>query len=80
MSDLFAPGFGNSLTNTLLKALKKKEFPDISFDCFSSFSSTGQPMDPTNSEVFEVGYYLPELQFAPDLALSGKYTHPLQIS
>ena len=83
MNTLFAPAFNNKLTKKLLATLKTKEFPGINFDRFSSFSSSGRPMDPSNSEVFNVDDYLPELQFSFDLVPSvdfGKKTIHIGLS
>ena len=74
LDQLFAPQFGPDLRKNLLDILKGKNISG--FDLFSDFDSLGNPMNPSNKEVFDVEKYLKELQFGLDLSPEVKFSSP----
>ena len=71
MKLLFAPKFGPNLSDKLLSVLKNKS---SMFDRFDGVGYSGQPMDLLTNEVFSMDRYLPEIQYAFDLATSTQLT------
>ena len=69
METLFAPSFGQGLSTSTLTKLKDK-LPGT-FNRFSDFDSyTNKFWDPVNKTLFSIEDYLPEIQYAYDLAVS----------
>lgn len=73
---LFVPNFSPNLSIKMLDFLQGNINLAGLFDRFSGFSISGIPMDPITFEIFDVETYLPELQFALDLAPSINFAAP----
>ena len=68
LGQLFVPNFGPELSLNVLNSLKAKQELNGVFDRFTELTISGIPLDPTTFEIFSVNNYLPEIQFALDLA------------
>ena len=75
LDQLFAPNFGPELSFTILDSLKEKVDLGI-FDRFTESTLSGIPLDPATFEVFDINNYLPEIQFALDLAPAAEFAAP----
>ena len=60
----------------MLDSLKGKEDLNGVFDRFTDVTLPGIPFDPVTFEVFDIHSYLPEIQFALDLAPSVNFAAP----
>lgn len=75
MDKLFEPNFGPDLSAKILETLIGEGNRALvgfgsTFERFSDITTSGLPIDPLTFEVFNVENYLPEIQFAYELAAS----------
>ena len=76
LDQLFEPNFGPELSLEILNSMKAKLDLNGAFDRFTESTLTGIPLDPTTFEVFDIHNYLPEIQFALDLAPAVEFAAP----
>ena len=75
LNQLFIPNFGPELSINILNSLKEKTDLGL-FDRFTETTLSGIPLDPETFEIFDIHNYLPEIQFAFDLAPAVEFAAP----
>ena len=76
LDKLFTPDFGLDVHLKILDSLKAKVDLNGEFDRFTDVTLSGIPYDPVTFEIFDIDFYLPEIQFALDLAPSVNFAAP----